>query len=147
MADINNIKLQRGQQQAIEVTFTLANGDIPNFDSSTNGGTAFDAELVIRKKRGDNFQGQIIDILRHGVTSGTAVSEADSRITFQGTGGGAAANLSSGKNIILNWNTAQATLLPNEAVTVFGDLKVTNSSSEVVHHIRLAFDILPEITA
>tara|TARA_R100001440_G_scaffold62287_1_gene82341 strand:- start:672 stop:1109 length:438 start_codon:yes stop_codon:yes gene_type:complete len=145
---MSNIQLQRGQQQAIEVTFKLANGDIPNFNSSTNGGTAFDAELVLRKKRGDNFQGQIIDILRHGVTSGTAVSEADSRITFQGSPvASPPANLSSGKNIILNWNTAQATLLPNEAVTVFGDLKVTNASNEVVHHIRLAFDILPEITA
>ena len=144
-----NIQLQRGQQQAIEVTFKLANGDIPNFDSSTNGGTAYDAELVIRKKRGDSFMGQIIDILRHGTTGSPegAVAEADSRITFQGTGGGAAANLSSGKNIILNWDTAQATLLPNESVTVFGDLKITNASNEVVHHIRLTFDILPEITA
>ena len=142
-----NIQLQRGQQQAIEVTFKLANGDIPNFDTSTNGGSTYDAELVIRKKRGDNFQGQIIDILRHGVTSGTAVSEADSRITFQGTGGSTSNTLSSGKNIILNWNTSQATLLPNESVTVYGDLKLTNSSNEVVHHIRLTFDILPEITA
>ena len=142
-----NIQLQRGQQQAIEVTFKLANGDIPNFDSSTNGGTAYDAEIVIRKKRGDSFMGQIIDTLRHGATDTGGVVEADSRITFQGTGGGAAANLSSGKNIILNWNTAQAILLPNESVTVFGDLKITNASNEVVHHIRLAFDVLPEITA
>ena len=130
--------------------FKLSNGDIPNFNSSTNGGTAFDAELVLRKKRGDNFQGQIVDILRHGVTSGTAVSEADGRIVFQHTPvASPPANLSSGNNIILNWNTAQATLLPNESVTVFGDLKITNSSNppEVVHHIRLAFDILPEITA
>jgi len=144
-----NIQLQRGQQQAIEVTFKLANGDIPNFDSSTNGGTAYDAEIVIRKKRGDSFMGQIIDTLRHGSTGPPegGVAEADSRITFQGTGGGAATNLSSGKNIILNWNTAQAILLPNESVTVFGDLKITNASNEVVHHIRLTFDILPEITA
>ena len=144
-----NIQLQRGQQQAIEVTFKLANGHIPNFnsenDNNASAGT-FDAELVIRKKRGDNFQGQIIDVLRHGVTSGFAVSEADSRISFTGTGGAASTTLSSGHNIVLNWNTAQATLLPNEAITVFGDLKVTKSS-EVVHHIRLAFDILPEITA
>lgn len=144
-----NILLQRGQQQAIDVTFQLAGGDIPNFDSSTNGGAAYDAELVIRKKRGDSFMGQIIDTLRQGATGSPegAVAEADSRIAFQGTGGGTALNLSSGPNIVLNWNTTQATLLPNEAVTVFGDLKVTNSSNEVVHHIRLTFDIQPEITA
>tara|TARA_R100001015_G_C4634336_1_gene200660 strand:+ start:6186 stop:6623 length:438 start_codon:yes stop_codon:yes gene_type:complete len=143
-----NIQLQRGQQQAIEVTFKLANGNIPNFnsvDNNNNSAGTFDAELVLRKKRGDNFQGQIIDILRHGATAGTPVSEADGRIDFIGTGGSASQSVS-GHNIVLNWNTAQATLLPNEAVTVFGDLKVTKSS-EVVHHIRLAFDILPEITA
>jgi hypothetical protein len=144
-----NIQLQRGQQQAIDVTFKLGSGTITNFDSSTNGGNSFDAELVIRKKRGDNFQGQIIDVLRHGVTAGTAVGEADGRITFVGTGGASSSTLSSGKNIVLNWDTAEASRLPNEAITVFGDLKITNSSNppEVVHHIRLAFDILPEITA
>ena len=143
-----NIQIQRGQQQAIEVTFELSSGAIPNFNSSTNGGASYDAELVIRKKRGDNFQGQIIDILRHGVTAGTAVSEADSRIAFQGTPvASPPSNLSSGPNIILNWNTAQASLLPNEEITVFGDLRLTNSSNEVVHHIRLTFDINSEITA
>jgi|TARA_R100001163_G_scaffold65532_1_gene63114 hypothetical protein len=147
-----NIPLQRGQQQAIEVTYKLANGNIPNFnsvDNNNNNAGTFDAELVIRKKRGDNFQGQIIDILRHGVTSGTAVSEADSRIDFIGTGGSASQSVS-GHNIVLNWTTAQATLLPNEAVTVYGDLKITNTvpnPDEVVHHIRLIFDIQPEITA
>ena len=94
-------------------------------------------------------EGQIIDVLRHGVTAGTAVGEADGRITFVGTGGASSSTLSSGKNIVLNWDTAEASRLPNEAITVFGDLKITNSSNppEVVHHIRLAFDILPEITA
>ena len=147
-----NIPLQRGQQQAIEVTYKLANGNIPNFnsvDNNNNNAGTFDAELVIRKKRGDNFQGQIIDILRHGVTSGTSVSEADSRIDFIGTGGSASQSVS-GHNIVLNWNPAQATLLPNEAITVYGDLKITNTvpnPDEVVHHIRLIFDIQPEITA
>lgn len=147
-----NIPLQRGQQQAIEVTYKLADGNIPNFnsvDNNNNNAGSFDAELVIRKKRGDNFQGQIIDILRHGTTSGVAVSEADSRIDFIGTGGSASQSVS-GHNIVLNWTTAQATLLPNEKVTVYGDLKITNTvpnPDEVVHHIRLIFDIQPEITA
>ena len=81
-----NIQLQRGQQQAIEVTFKLANGDIPNFNSDGNNNNSagtFDAEIVLRKKRGDNFQGQIIDILRHGATAGTAV--ATNNANFFGT--------------------------------------------------------------
>lgn len=134
-----NIQLQRGQQQQVDVTYKLA-GDIA-IDFNQNG--PFDAELVIRKKRGDNFMGSIIDVLRFGVTSGTAVSEADNRIKF------AYANASS-PNIQLEWNTAQAAMLPNEASTVYGDLKITDlgvSPNQVVHHIRLTFDIVPEITS
>ena len=73
-----NIELQRGQQQQVDVTYKLAGeNDALNLNTGE-----YDAELVIRKKRGDSFMGQIIDTLRHGVTSGTAVSEADERITF-----------------------------------------------------------------
>ncbi len=130
-----NIQLQRGQQQNVDVKYKLAGDAAINFNE--NG--PFDAELVIRKKRGDNYMGQIIDVLRHGATSPTS-SEADSRIEFLSDG-------ADNPNIRLKWDTAQATLLPNEAVTVYGDLKITNSSDETAHHIRLTFDILPEITA
>lgn len=133
-----NIQLQRGQQQNVDVTYKLAGDVAINFNE--NG--PFDAELVIRKKRGDNFMGQIIDVLRQGATS-PASSEADIRIEFLSGG-------SSNPNIRLKWNTAQASLLPNEKITVYGDLKITNlaaSPNEIVHHIRLTFDIAPEITA
>ena len=129
-----NIQLQRGQNQQVDVTYKLSEAS-----TALDLSSGYDAELVIRRKRGDSYMGQVIDTLRHGATSGTAVSEADSRITFTYN--------SAGPNIQLKWNTAQATLLPNEAVTVYGDLKITlNSSGETVHHIRLTFDILPEIT-
>jgi hypothetical protein len=133
-----NIQLQRGQQQNVDVTYKLSGDVAINFNE--NG--PFDAELVIRKKRGDNYMGQIIDVLRQGATS-PASSEADSRIDF--LSGGA-----SNPNIRLKWDTAQASLLPNEAITVYGDLKITNlavNPNQVVHHIRLTFDIVPEITA
>tara|TARA_R110002110_G_scaffold114159_1_gene283112 strand:- start:252 stop:650 length:399 start_codon:yes stop_codon:yes gene_type:complete len=130
-----NIQIQRGQQQQVDVTYKLA-GVATALDLSSG----YDAELVIRRRRGDSYMGQVIDTLRFGGTSGTAIPEADSRITFT--------YASAGPNIQLKWNTAQATLLPNEAITVYGDLKITlNSSSEIVHHVRLTFDILPEITA
>ena len=129
-----NIQLQRGQQQQVDITYKLA-GETNAHNLNTG---EYDAELVIRKKRGDSFMGQIIDTLRHGVTSGTAISEADERITFNYT--------QAGPNIQLKWSTAQATLLPNEAVTVYGDLKITKAG-QTVHHIRLTFDILPEIIA
>ena len=52
-----NIQLQRGQKQQVDVTYKLAGATSPL--DLTSG---FDAELVIRKKRGDNFMGQIIDV-------------------------------------------------------------------------------------
>lgn len=128
-----NIQLQRGLQQEIDVTYTLANSSKPDLRSG------FDAELVIRQKEKGKFSGAVVDILRHGTSSPTR-SSADSRITFEDPSSG------DGHNITLKWSTAQASLLPNLSQTVAGDLKVTsNSSSEVVHHIRLTFDIIPEI--
>lgn len=129
-----NIQLQRGQKQKVDVTYKLAGATTP--ENLTSG---FDAELVIRKKRGDNFMGQIIDVLRHGATSPVS-SEADTRIIFPSYN-------SSNPNIELHWNTDQASLLPNEAITVYGDLKIIQvSDGQTLHHVRLAFDILPEIT-
>jgi|TARA_R110000764_G_scaffold129613_1_gene217409 hypothetical protein len=131
-----NIQLQRGQQQQVDVTYKLAGEtDAANFSAAG----AYDAEIVIRKKRGDNYMGQIIDVLRHGATS-PASSEADSRILFNYVS-------ASGPNIQLKWSTAEASFLPNEEITVYGDLKIIQvSSGETIHHVRLAFDILPEIT-
>jgi hypothetical protein len=135
-----NIQLQRGQNQQIDVTYKLA-GESNALDLSASG--AFDAELVIRKKRGDSFMGQIIDVLRHGATT-PASSESDGRIGFSYT--------AAGPNIQLTWSTAQASLLPNEDVTVYGDLKIftlddAGAREETAHHIRLTFDIKTEITS
>jgi|TARA_R110000764_G_scaffold8706_1_gene28777 hypothetical protein len=141
-----NIQLQRGQQQQVDVTYKLANATDALILNAThsNGAAKFDAELVIRKKRGDSFMGQIIDVLRHGATSPTASSEVDSRILFNYS--------AAGPNIQLKWSTAQASLLPNEDVTVYGDLKVftlndSGAVEQTAHHIRLTFDIKTEITA
>ena len=49
---------------------------------------------------------------------------------------------------MLRWETANSVALPNEAITVFGDLKITDTDAtpdEVIHSFRLTFDILPEI--
>ena len=87
--------------------------------------------------------GQIIDVLRHGATT-PASSESDGLIGFSYD--------TAGPNIQLTWSTAQASLLPNEDVTVHGDLKIFTLSDagvreQTAHHIRLTFDIKTEITA
>ncbi len=147
-----NIQLQRGQNQQIDIAYKLANetDPLPLNTTHSNGTPIFDAELVIRKKRGDSFMGQIIDVLRHGATT-PASSESDSRILF-GYTASSTDPPSDGTNIQLKWTTAQASSLPNEDVTVYGDLKIFTLSDggvreQTAHHIRLTFDIKTEITA
>jgi hypothetical protein len=147
-----NIQLQRGQNQQIDVAYKLANATEPLPLNTThgNGAPRFDAELVIRKKRGDSFMGQIIDVLRHGATT-PASSESDSRILF-GYTASSTDPPSDGSNIQLKWTTDQSSLLPNEDITVYGDLKIftlddSGAREETAHHIRLTFDIKTEITA
>tara|TARA_R100001015_G_scaffold18407_1_gene11475 strand:- start:1117 stop:1506 length:390 start_codon:yes stop_codon:yes gene_type:complete len=125
-----NIQLQRGLTQNVDVTYALSDSSKPDFTGGT--GSPFDAELVIRR----SLTGSVVDTLRHG-TSSPARSDADSRIDFL--------DPASGPNVRLKWTTAQATKLPNEKITVIGDLKILNASSEVIHHIRLTFDVLPEV--
>ena len=51
-------------------------------------------------------------------------------------------------NIVLYWSGVESTLLPNEDVTVFGDLQITDTDvavTEAIHSIRLRFDIKAEI--
>ena len=121
-----NIQLQRGQKQQVDVTYKLAGATSPL--DLTSG---FDAELVIRKKRGDNFMGQIIDVLRHGATS-PASSEADTRIIFPSYN-------SSNPNIELHWNTDQASLLPNEAIPFLNLLTSYAKSSKATSVSELFF--------
>jgi len=130
-----NIQLQRGQNQQIDVTFKNPAGSVIDLA----GGTTYDAELVIRQKEKNKFAGAVVDVLRHG-TSSPARPDADGRIDFASTA----------PNISLKWSTAQANLLPNLSQTIAGDLKITQTSAgslqgEVVHHINLKFDIIPEI--
>ena len=123
-----NIQLQRGQQQQVDVTFKLS-GVTNSADLSSNKS----AQLVIRR----SLTGAIIDTL-------TGVSGNSSLRIILGAGGGADI-----PNINLKWSTADATKLPNESVTVIGDLKIADNSTfasgEIIHHIRLTFDIIPEV--
>ena len=123
-----NIQLQRGQQQQVDVTFKLS-GVTNSADLSSNKS----AQLVIRR----SLTGAIIDTL-------TGVAGNSNLRIILGAGGGADI-----PNINLKWSTADATKLPNESLTVIGDLKIaddsTFASGEVIHHIRLTFDIIPEV--
>ena len=102
----------------------------------------FTARLVLRRKIGNSFNGPIVDTL----TSNTSGSNQNStgRIRFPNIG-----NISSLPNIVLYWSGAESTALPNEDVTVFGDLQITDTdvaATEAIHSIRLRFDIKAEIT-
>jgi len=121
-----NVQLKRGQQTQVDVTF-IADGDTDAFNFSSG----YTAELVIRRKAGNSFNGELIDTLI-SASSGTGAN----RITFTYT--------TAGPNIQLLWSTAQADALPNEAATIYGDLKVTYDS-QVKHSFRIPFDIIPEI--
>tara|TARA_Y100001972_G_scaffold54090_1_gene66722 strand:- start:758 stop:1138 length:381 start_codon:yes stop_codon:yes gene_type:complete len=123
-----NIQLQRGQQQQVDVTFKLS-GQTDSANLSSNKS----AKLVIRR----SLTGAIIDTL-------TGVAGNSNLRIILGAGGGATI-----PNINLKWSTADAAKLPNESVTVIGDLKIaddsTFASGEIIHHIRLTFDIIPEV--
>ena len=121
-----NIQLQRGQKQQVDVTFKLAGATVALDFAEPNS-----AELIIRR----SLTGAIIDTL----------TTADNRIVLYSNAPDA------GPNINLHWNTAQSTKFPNESITVIGDLKIANNatfaSGEVLYHIRLTFDIIPEVIA
>ena len=134
-----NIEIKRGQQTQVDVTFVPSGGSYStNFYTSDS---QYTATLVIRRKVGNSFNGDLIDSLS-SVTSGSTQNTAG-RIRFPNIG-----NTSTAANISLHWTTVQADALPNEAITVFGDLKITNTDEtpdEVIHSFRLTFDIIPEI--
>jgi len=124
-----NVELKRGQQTQVDVTF-ITEGATDAFDFSSG----YTATLIIRRKAGNSFNGDKIDTLI-SAGSGTGAN----RITFTYT--------AAGPNIQLKWSTVQSSALPNEATTVYGDLKVTlTSDSQVKHSFRIPFDLVPEIT-
>ena len=132
-----NIQIKRGQKTQVDVEYKLAGQS----SGANLGASAYDAELVIRRKRGALYDGQLIDTLRFGASS-PADSDKDSSITLVD---GPSQNPATTDNIQLIWSTAQSAALPNEEITVAGDLKILTSGGEVIYSINLVFDIIPEI--
>ena len=120
-----NIELKRGQKAQVDITFKNSAGTTVNFSSNHT------ASLTLRKDSASgSVTGEEVDSL----------TTANSRITLVYS--------SSGPNIQLKWSTVQASALPNEALTLIGDLKITDTQpnpDEVIHSFRLTFDIIPEI--
>ena len=101
----------------------------------------YTASLVLRKKTGSSVSGKIVDTLASN-TSGSA-QNSTGRIRFPNIG-----DTSSLPNIVLYWSGSESTLLPNESIRIFGDLQITDTdvaATEVIHSIRLNFDIEPEV--
>ena len=115
-------------------------GVVPSINFYTSD-ARYTAKLVLRRKIGNSFNGPIIDTLESN-TSGSG-QNTSGRIRFPNIG-----DTSSLPNIVLYWSGAEATALPNEDVSVYGDLQITDTgvaSTEVIHSIRLRFDIKAEI--
>jgi len=112
-----------------------------NYDDSGTSKPKYQGKLVLRRKIGNSFNGPIIDTLTSNTTGNAQNSTG--RIRFPNIG-----DTSSLPNIVLYWSGAESTLLPNEDVSVYGDLQITDAevaATEVIHSIRLRFDIKAEI--
>ena len=140
-----NIQIKRGQQTQVSIKFK-PDGISATRNFYTND-AQYTASLVLRKKTGSSVSGDKIDTLA-SETSGANQNTAG-RIRFPQLG---ADNRTDGTednaNIILRWETADAVALPNEDITIVGDLKITDTDTnpdEVLHSLRLTFDIVPEI--
>lgn len=140
-----NIQIKRGQQTQVSIKYK------PDGISATRNfykdDSQFTASLVLRKKTGSSVSGEKIDTLT-SLTSG-ANQHDQGRIRFPQLG---ADNRTDGTqdnaNILLRWETVDGAALPNEPLTLIGDLKITDTDTnpdEVLHSLRLTFDIVPEI--
>ena len=105
-----NIQIKRGQELQVDMDYKLG-GQTTSVDLS---GSSYDVELVIRRKRGDNYDGQIVDTLRFG-NSSPADSAKDNRITLVY---GPSQSPATTDNIQLKWNTAQSAALPNVDIVI-----------------------------
>lgn len=125
-----NIELKRGQKAQVDITFKNSAGTTVNFSSNHT------ASLTLRKDSASgSVTGEEVDSL----------TTANNRITLVH---GPSASPATTDNIQLKWSTVQASALPNEALTLIGDLKITDTQpnpDEVIHSFRLTFDIIPEI--
>lgn len=113
---------------------------VPSKNFYTND-AQYTASLVLRKKTGSSVAGKIVDTLLSN-TSGSA-QNATGRIRFPNVG-----DTSVLPNIQLYWSGTESSLLPNEAIRIFGDLQITDTdvaATEVIHSLRLNFDIKPEV--
>ena len=154
-----NIPIKRGQQTLVELKFTPPGETYTkNFFNATTLGSGTDkkfrhkASLVLRRKTNSSVQGELIDTLSTVDTVQAASSDLQStsgRIRFPNVG----ASNTTNANITLHFDTADSKLLPNEKITIFGDLKITDvapdgneaTADEVINSFRLTFDIIPEI--
>ena len=154
-----NIEIKRGQQTQVDIKY-IPSGETYTknfFNATTLGSTPkkfrHKASLVLRRKTNNSVQGEVVDTL---TTTDTAASASSSdlqstsgRIRFPNVGASNSANA----NIPLHFDTADSDALPNEAITIFGDLKITDiapdgaegDTDEVINSFRLTFDIIPEI--
>ena len=102
----------------------------------------FRGVLVLRRKIGNSFNGPIIDTLKSNISGDD--QNGSGRIRFPNIG-----DTSSLPNIVLYWSGDEASALPNEDVSVYGDLQIIDSdvhaTTETIHSIRLRFDIKAEI--
>ena len=130
-----NIEIKRGQKTQAEVTY-VAEGTTVAYDY----GDGHTASLVIRRKDGNSFNGELLDTL----SSEDAPATGANRIKFFSAESGEYEYVAAGPSVQLLWSTTESSALPNEAVTVYGDLKIT-LSSEVINSFRIPFDIIPEI--
>ena len=134
-----NIELKRGHGTQVDIKYQ-ATGDsfTTNFNSSSS---AITGSLVIRRRIGNTYNGPLIDTLTSSTSGNNADSSGSFRIRFPAVAG---SGTNTDPNITLHWTTAEATALPNEEITVYGDLKIA-SNNETIHSFRLTFDIIPEI--
>jgi len=133
MADI---RLKRGRATTLDITYkpAIADGTTPYSKPLSSGYTA---SMVVRRKTGNSYSGPLIDTLS-SANSGTGANRINLLIS---------SSTSTDPNIQLLWSSAQAALLPNESTTVYGDLKITKTSTDSVEHsFRVSFEIVPEIT-
>ena len=155
-----NIEIKRGQQTQVDIkyipsgeTYTKNFFNATTLGSGTNKKFRHKASLVLRRKTNNSVQGEVVDTLTTTDTAGSASSSdlqsTSGRIRFPNVGASNTANA----NITLHFDTADSDALPNEAITIFGDLKITDvapdgaegDTDEVINSFRLTFDIIPEI--
>ena len=156
-----NIEIKRGQQTQVDIKYTPSGETYTkNFFNATTLGSGntklfrHKASLVLRRKTNNSVQGELVDTLSTVDTVQAASSSLQStsgRIRFPNVGASNTANA----NITLHFDTADSNLLPNEKITIFGDLKIVDVAptdgsdisvaDEVINSFRLTFDIIPEI--